>query len=77
MPAYWLKASKDFNKNYKDEWCLPPKGSEDYKLIQEEAEIYKKNYQNKTQKSKAVQKIQGLLREVQFFNLGLIYYLTE
>ncbi len=66
MPNYWFKALKDFNKNNKEEWCIPRKNTEDYLKVQEKADIYKRTNQNKKQKTKAVAKIQGLVRGVQF-----------
>ena len=66
MPNYWIRALKDFNKNNKDEWCIPRKGSEAYNKLQEKADIYKRSNQNKKEKSKAVSKIQALVKGVQF-----------
>lgn len=66
MVNYWLKALKEYNKDNKNEWCVPKKGSIDYQKVQEKAEIMKRANQNKKQKSKAVSKIQALVKGVQF-----------
>lgn len=66
MASYWIKALKEYNKNNTEEWCIPKKGSKGYARLQELVDIYKRTEENKQVKSKAVTKIQSLVRGVQF-----------
>lgn len=62
MPNNWIKALINYNKDNKDHWCIPKKGSKNYEQLQK----IKDNLDNPINEDKSASKIQALVRGVQY-----------
>lgn len=59
MTKTWIEALKEYNKNNKDDWCIPKKGTKSFERLQR---IRNGNDKDKNQ---AVVKIQSVVRGFQ------------
>lgn len=75
MTNNWIVALKEYNKNNKNEWCVPKKGSYAYdKLKQRQKELDKPE---QAKREKAANKIQAFVKAVKFRSGELVRLETE
>lgn len=60
MSKTWIEALKEYNKNNKEHWCIPKKGTKSFERLQKI-----KNKKNMDE-NQAVVKIQGVVRGFQY-----------